>query len=256
MVYHVLHVRLNLLFSKGKPRNVFLRVLRQETGFSRKDNSLTQTWVNPCWHCSWVCFDSKLDAAVLIVQWTQISRGTNRLWTLDSSSYSNVPLTPSADENSTKLGAVHICPPQDKAATAYCLSWTKAQFKRMSENPEEYSTNQTEFLIAHFGWKDEERMICMFSQKKICCAEEEKWHLCVFSFLFLPFVCLEHRSYEYFLTSVKLRWKRSKGSSAPWLSLSLSRGSLERWLSPFISAQNIKHPSSPHHQCLPNCPSL
>ena len=167
MVYHVLHVRLNLLFSKGKPRNVFLRVLRQETGFSWKDNSLTQTWVNPCWHCSWVCFDSKLDAAVLIVQWTQISRGTNRLWTLDSSSYSNVPLTPSADENSTKLGAVHICPPQDKAATAYCLSWTKAQFKRMSKNPEEYSTNQTEFLIAHFGWKDEERMICMFSQKNL-----------------------------------------------------------------------------------------
>ena len=189
MVYHVLHVLLNLLFSTGKPRNVFLSVLRQETGFSRKDNSLTQTWVNPCWHCSWVCFDSKLDAAVLIVQWTKIWRGTNRLWTLDSSSYSNVPLTPSADENSTKLGAVHICPPQDKAATAYCLSWTKAQFKRMSENPEEYSTNQTEFLIAHFGWKDEERMICMFSQKKICYAEEEKWHLCVFSFLFLP-LCL------------------------------------------------------------------
>ena len=166
MVYHVLHVLLNLLFSTGKPRNVFLSVLRQETGFSRKDNSLTQTWVNPCWHCSWVCFDSKLDAAVLIVQWTKIWGGTIRLWTLDSSSYSNVPLTPSADENSTKLGAVHICPPQDKAATAYCLSWTKAQFKRMSENPEEYSTNQTEFLIAHFGWKDEERMICMFSQKK------------------------------------------------------------------------------------------
>ena len=64
MVYHVLHVLLNLLFSTGKPRNVFLSVLRQETGFSRKDNSLTQTWVNPCWHCSWVCFDSKLDAAV------------------------------------------------------------------------------------------------------------------------------------------------------------------------------------------------
>ena len=58
-------------------------------------------------------------------------------------------------------------PPQDKAATAYCLSWTKAQFKRMSENPEEYSTNQTEFWIAHFGWKDEERMICMFSQKNL-----------------------------------------------------------------------------------------
>ena len=42
MVYHVLHVRLNLLFSKGKPRNVFLRVLRQETGFSRKNNSLRE----------------------------------------------------------------------------------------------------------------------------------------------------------------------------------------------------------------------
>ena len=110
MVYHVLHVLLNLLFSTGKPRNVFLSVLRQETGFSRKDNSLTQTWVNPCWHCSWVCFDSKLDAAVLIVQWTKIWGGTIRLWTLDSSSYSNVPLTPSADENSTKLGDVHICP--------------------------------------------------------------------------------------------------------------------------------------------------
>ena len=68
MVYHVLHVLLNLLFSTGKPRNVYVSVLRQETGFSRKDNSLTQTWVNPCWHCSWVCFDSKLDAAVLIVQ--------------------------------------------------------------------------------------------------------------------------------------------------------------------------------------------
>ena len=104
------YVCLNLLFSTGKPKNVFLRVLRQETGFSWKDNPLTQTWVSPCWHCSWVCFDSKLDAAVLIVQWTQIWRGTNRLWTLDSSSYSNVPLTPSADENSTKLGAVHICP--------------------------------------------------------------------------------------------------------------------------------------------------
>ena len=57
--------------------------------------------------------------------------------------------------------------PQYKAATAYCLSWTKAQFKRMSKNPEVYSTNQTEFLIAHFGWKDEERMICMFSQKNL-----------------------------------------------------------------------------------------
>ena len=258
MVYHVLHVLLNLLFSTGKPRNVFLSVLRQETGFSRKDNSLTQTWVNPCWHCSWVCFDSKLDAAVLIVQWTKIWRGTNRLWTLDSSSYSNVPLTPSADENSTKLGAVHICPPQDKAATAYCLSWTKAQFKRMSENPEEYSTNQTEFLIAHFGWKDEERMICMFSQKKSVTRRKKNGTCVFFLFCFFCCVCLEQRSYEYFLTSGKLRWKRSKGSSAPWLSLSLSRGSLERWLSLFISAQNRKHPSSPHRiqQCLANYPSL
>ena len=65
MVYHVLHVLLNLLFPTGKLRNVFLSVLRQETGFSWKGNSLTQTWVNPCWHCSWVCFDSKLDAVAL-----------------------------------------------------------------------------------------------------------------------------------------------------------------------------------------------
>ena len=149
-------------------------------------------------------------------------------------------------------------PPQDKAATAYCLSWTKAQFKRMSENPEEYSTNQAEFLIAHFGWKDEERMISMSSQKKSVARRKKNGTCVFFLFCFFRCVCLEQRSYEYFLTSGKLRWKRSKGSSAPWLSLSLSRGSLERWLSLFISAQNRKHPSSPHRiqQCLANYPSL
>ena len=93
-----------------------------------------------------------------------------------------------------------------------------------------------------------------FHTKKSVARRKKNGPCVFFLFCFSRCVCLEQRSYEYFLTSGKLRWKRSKGSSAPWLSL--SRGSLERWLSPFISAQNRKHPSSPHDQCLANCLSL
>ena len=172
MVYHVLHVLLNLLFPTGKLRNVFLSVLRQETGFSWKDNPLKQTWVSPCWHCSWVCFDSKLDAVSTHRTMNTDLEGNEQ--TLDSWLFVLFKCATHPEcwwkfNETWRRSYLSSTPPQDKAATAYCLSWTNAQFKRMSGDPEEYSTNQTQFLIAHFGWKDEERMICMFSQKKICC---------------------------------------------------------------------------------------